>query len=282
MDKPKNNTKTSTNKDTISNKTVTKTSVNKDAINNKNITPSSPNKEVTKKTNKSINNKGTVVKNKTNKKTSNNKNVNNPKKSNNNVSKIITILIIILIIGLSIIFSFLALLPKNPNSKYFNKESLSSSEKIYSEILDLTEENYPETPEEVVYLYTESYKLLYGQKIKPKYIDTLLPIILQKQRLLLSEQLINDNTIENQTTKVKESMNILSKNKVKITMIQCNPVIYDQDNPDIAYINVIMQDNSVASDETGKYYFKYYLKRNSTGKWKITGYYPTDKEFNLI
>lgn len=210
---------------------------------------------------------------------------NNKRVSNkNSTNKVIALLLGILGISLVIALVAITVVQKN-SSSYFIQDTAISTEKIYNNLLDLTEDNYPQSPEEVVNLYTESYKLVYGNRIKTEYIDTVLPTILEKQRLLFSEQLINDNPIESQITSVKEIIDFLSKNKLKIISIETLPVIYDHENPNIAHVNVKIQDNSIKEkNETSftTYYYKYYLELGINGKWHITGFYPTNEKFNLI
>lgn len=213
-----------------------------------------------------------------------NKNNKKANKKNSN-SKFISLLLGILAISLIIGIIIISIIQKNSPSSYFIQETAVSSEKVYNKLLDLTEENYPNSPEKVVKLYVETYKLTFGNRISPKAIDEVLPIILEKQRILFSNQLNEDNPINEQLISVKKHIKFLEDNKLKITSSEVLPTIYDQKNSNLAYVNVKFQDNTLESENGSSfktYYYKYYLERNSNGKWHITGFYLTDSNFNII
>lgn len=206
------------------------------------------------------------------------------KKNNDKIGKIFISLLVALGIFFIIGLVFLSFMQKDDVSSYFTKDSVNSSEKIYNSLINLTEDNYPESPEKVVELYTESYKLLYGDRIKKEHINNLVPTILEKQRILFSDKLIIDNPIEEQTLNVKNNINFFQNEGLKIVFVELKPVIYNQEDPQKAYVNVVFQDNSKPSNDVNShnYYYKYYLSKDRNGKWRITGFYPTDSEFNLI
>ncbi len=220
-----------------------------------------PNKKHTKqKDNKS---KKTNIKNtKTNTKT-------NTKKGNNIIGVLFIILVICIIIG----FLSISMMKTGDTEGYFNKDDNSVAKPIYEKIMSISEENYPKTPEEVVTLYTEGYKLLYGDKIKDLSI---VPNILEKQRILLSDDLVSKNSLEDQTNAVLESIENLKANKVKITSVDIKPTTYDQKDNTLAYVKVDKEDSLFQT-----YYYVYYLKLEGD-KWKITGWYNTDENYNII
>lgn len=202
----------------------------------------------------------------------------------NKSSKIFILTIVFL--GIFLIFGlvFLSFMQKNEISSYFTKDSAKHSEKIYNTLIELSEDKYPETPEKVVELYTESYKLLYGARIKKEHINTLVPIILEKQRILFSNELIANNPFEQQSLNIQKNIKFFEDENLKIVSVELKPVIYDQQDSKKAYINVVFQDNSKPSNSQASqnYNYKYYLKKDRDGKWRITGFYPTDSEFNII
>lgn len=204
-------------------------------------------------------------------------------KNSNSATKLIALLLLILGISLILGLVFVSLNQKESLSYYFTKETNNSSEKIYNNLLNLTEENYPDTPEKVVEIYTDSYKLLYGGRIKEEYLNELIPIILEKQRILFSNELVNSNPVEQQIQFVKENVEFFQKEKLKIVSININPPIYDQNDNNLVYFNITMQDNSKPTEtHSQNYYFKYHLKKDSNNKWHIIGFYPTDSEFNKL
>lgn len=191
------------------------------------------------------------------------------KKGNNTISVLFIILIIFIMIG----FLGISIFKSGQTSKYFSKEDSSVAQPLYDKIMSLTEDNYPKTPEEVVSLYTDGYKLLYGDKIKDLSI---VPNILEKQRLLFSEQLIAQNGLEEQTTAVLNNIENLKQNKVKITNITIKDTNYTNKNNTEATVKVVNQDNLFQI-----YYYIYYLEMEAD-QWKITGWYNTDENYNII
>lgn len=191
------------------------------------------------------------------------------KKGNNVIGILVSILGISLIFGVVVISFF----QKGSNENYFKKQDRVFSEKVFESLINLNEDNYPDTPEDLVFLYTNTYRLLYGDKIKNFDV---LPIILEKQRMLFSKQLLENNPLEEQILRVKKNLEFLSENKMKIINTYVKDVTYDKNNGNIAYVNVIKQDNLFES-----YYYKYYLQKYEDKKWKITGWYNTDEKFNI-
>ena len=126
----------------------------------------------------------------------------------------------------------------------------------------------------MVTLYTEGYKLLYGDKIKD---TSIVPNILEKQRILLSDEILTNNPIEEQEKNVLSSMENIKNNKVRLTSVDVKPVMYDPADSNVAYVKVDKKDNLFQT-----YYYLYYLERQPDEKWKITGWYNTDENYNII
>nr|WP_317360142.1 DUF6715 family protein [uncultured Tyzzerella sp.] len=233
---------------------------------NVNRKPSQPNVNVNKKPSQQPNvNKKNDAKNKDNNKPEN--------KKNNKGNNIIGILFIILISLIVLAFIGFSILKSGNTSGYFNKEDRVAAKAIYDKIISISEENYPQTPEDVVKVYTEGYKLLYGDKIKDLSI---VPNIIEKQRLLFSEKLLDKNPLEEQINGVLASIQNLKNNKIKITSINVKPTTYDQRDNTLAYVKVDKKDSFFQT-----YYYIYHLKLEE-GKWKITGWYNTDENYNII
>ncbi len=192
------------------------------------------------------------------------------KKGNN----IIGILFIVLVVCILVGFFVISMINNRDTVGYFNKDDKIISEGIYEKVMSINEENYPITPEEVVTLYTEGYKLLYGDKIKD---TSIVPNILEKQRILLSDEILGNNPIEEQEQNVLSSMENIKSNKVRLTSVDVKPAMYDPKDSNIAYVKVDTKDNLFQT-----YYYLYYLERQQDEKWKITGWYNTDENYNII
>ena len=194
----------------------------------------------------------------------------NNNKKGNNIIGMLFIVLVLFIIGAFLAISFLK---SEGTSKYFYKEDSVGAQNLYNNIMSISEENYPKTPEEVVNKYTEAYKLLYGNKIKDL---TIVPNILDKQRILLFEDLLASNPFEEQVNEVLYSIENLKNNKVKITSVEIKSASYDQMDNTLAYVKVDKIDSLFQ-----KYYYIYHLKLEND-KWKITGWYNTDENYNII
>lgn len=192
------------------------------------------------------------------------------KKGNN----IIGILFIVLVVCILVGFFVISMIKNKDTAGYFNKNDNVVAESIYEKVMGISEENYPITPEEVVTLYTEAYKLLYGDKIKD---TSIVPNILEKQRILLSDEILTNNPIEEQEKNVLSSMENIKNNKVRLTSVDVKPVMYDPGDSNVAYVKVDKKDNLFQT-----YYYLYYLERQPDEKWKITGWYNTDENYNII
>ena len=192
------------------------------------------------------------------------------KKGNN----IIGILFIVLVVCILVGFFVISMIKNRDTAGYFNKDDKIAAEAIYEKVMSISEENYPITPEEVVTLYTEGYKLLYGDKIKD---TSIVPNILEKQRILLSDEILTNNPIEEQEKNVLSSMENIKNNKVRLTSVDVKPVMYDPADSNVAYVKVDKKDNLFQT-----YYYLYYLERQPDEKWKITGWYNTDENYNII
>lgn len=202
----------------------------------------------------------------------------NGNKTNKNTSKKVSntigILIVFLFVTIISGFFIFGILINDKSEDYFEKEDQANSQKIYKSIMAVDEDNYPKTPEEVVKLYTDGYKLIYGGKIKDMSI---LPYIIEKQRIFFSEQLLRDNPFEQQQINILESIDFLSENTMKIINITINPTIYDDKDKNKAYVRVLKEDNTFVP-----YYYVYYLEKGVDKKWRITGWYNADENFNII
>ncbi len=190
------------------------------------------------------------------------------KKGNNTIGALVIILVAFIIVGF---FSY-SMLKNGETAGYFYKDAESVAQPLYDKIMALSEEAYPKTPEEVVSLFTDVNKLLYGDKIKD---TSIVPAILEKQRILLSDNLVAKNSLEDQTESVLASIENLKSNEVKVTSVDIKPTVYDQKNNKKAYVKVDTKDSLFQT-----YYQVYYLELEGD-KWKITGWYNTDENYNI-
>ncbi len=191
------------------------------------------------------------------------------KRGNNIIGTLFIGLVIFILIG----FLIISRLKTGEESKYFNKEDQVGSKILYENIIKISEEDYPNSPDKVVSLYTDGFKLLYGDKIKDMSI---VENIIDKQRILLSDEIVSSNSLEDQVNNVLININNLKEHKVKITTIELKTATYDSRDNKKAYVKVNKVDNLFQT-----YYYIYHLELEGD-KWKITGWYNTDENYNII
>ena len=191
------------------------------------------------------------------------------KRGNNIIGTLFIGLVIFILIG----FLIISRLKTGEESKYFNKEDQVGSKILYENIIKISEEDYPNSPDKVVSLYTDGFKLLYGDKIKDMSI---VENIIDKQRILLSDEIVSSNSLEDQVNNVLININNLKEHKIKITTIELKTATYDSRDNKKAYVKVNKVDNLFQT-----YYYIYHLELEGD-KWKITGWYNTDENYNII
>lgn len=195
----------------------------------------------------------------------------NKKKKSNASSIIISILVILISACIIASAFFLDYLKSSPEDKYFDSRTLSTSKMLYSSIMSLNDENYPVAPEDVVTIYSNGFHLLYGNMIVD---DIVIPDILRQQRKLLSQEVLDTNSLEAQEAKLQESLAMFKESSFSITSITILPMIYDKDNPNRGYVRV----SQLGSDFT-KYNWNYYVERDDKGFWKIIGWKKANENF---
>lgn len=183
---------------------------------------------------------------------------------------------LIIFIGISIIISMLYVskLKMPAEDVYFNPKALSTARKSYKNITDLEEDTYPPSPDMVVKLYFDGYTLIYGNMLAD---DTLIPEILQKQRLLLSDELLALNSLEEQEQAVKNGLEILKEKNFYFTSTSVETTVYDKRKTDKGYVCV-----SQTGNDFSKYYWNYYVQQDDNGYWKITHWKLADEFFREI
>ncbi|MFI3231019.1 MAG: DUF6715 family protein [bacterium] len=203
------------------------------------------------------------------------------KKSNKNFNNIVCGLICIIIISI-LVGIFITGQSQDDTTSYFNKTNATSSEAILDEILAITEENYPKTPEEVIETYIAGYKLLYGEKILDEKTNEIInpdivQIILSSQRCLLSEDLKDLNPLETQVQNVLANINSISDENARIIDNSYSPAIYSSYNSKLATVRVSHIGNGFT-----QYFQEYELEKDFEDKWRITRWYNTDENYNKL
>lgn len=182
--------------------------------------------------------------------------------------KIITFLIIIIIIMIFILINnILSLQNSLPNKITTLQQTLNLSNDIFY----LTEDNYPDNPYDVLSLYLDAYSLIYGDFISNQEVVS---ILLQQQRLLLDDVILNDNSLEQQQKYLFNNLDYLIQNDFKIISITIEEPYFISD--DTVVIKAIKVDN-----QQEIYNFKYYLKKNPNGYWKIVNWENDNDKYTI-
>lgn len=181
--------------------------------------------------------------------------------------------ILILLIGISIfvaIFIFSSS-KTSPEDGYFNPKKKAAAEKIYKEMTEVDIENYPQSPEEVVAYYLKGTRLLLGNMINDEKV---IPEILRMQRITYDRELLDSTPLELQEVQIKNDMKTLFDKNICVVECQTLPIIFYENDISKGYVRVTLELNS-----GNKYYFKYYVKRDDNGFWRIEGYTNSNEKF---
>ena len=180
---------------------------------------------------------------------------------NRKTKLIIGVLLAILGISISVSFIVISLVQNNKYADFFNPKTKKEAIILYDKLISISEEEYPKTPEEVISLYLDGYKLLYGDMILNQSVVS---NVLVFQRKLLSEKILNNNTLEAQLEKIKKDLDFLTKNKFKITSIKIGEFILDKKDFNKGSFLVTKRGNDLE-----EYKYMYYLEKNNANQWKI-------------
>lgn len=181
------------------------------------------------------------------------------KKGNNIIGALVIILGIFAVIAM-LVFGIKK--EENSTTKYFNDVDKVVASEIYEKILELDEDTYPATPKAVLDTYLGGYRLLYGDKIKDlSIVDN----ILEKQRILLSNKILEGTSLEKQKEIVLNNIANLKNQKIKVTQ-----VFIEENNKldgDTEEMTVKIQDNMLQ-----QYEYIYTLKKENENIWKIASF----------
>lgn len=158
-----------------------------------------------------------------------------------------------------------------------NKTSESYSVQDEYDILrakDL-ELSYPETPKEVVKLYSRIVKLLYTSKLS----DEKMKELVEQMRKLFDDSLLQENTLEEQLDKLDKEVRAFKADKKTIINYGVDEESLETKEVDgvdyatiMAAFSIKKKKNYTRTDEL------FLLKKNADGQWKIVGWQLADSE----
>lgn len=135
--------------------------------------------------------------------------------------------------------------------------------------------NYPETPKEVVKLYSRIVKFLYTGKVS----DEKMKELVGQMRKLFDDSLLQENSLEDQLGKLDKEVSAFKADKKTIINYGVDEeslVTKEVDGVEYATImaafSVKKKKNYTRTDEL------FLLKKNTDGQWKIVGWQLADSE----
>lgn len=208
----------------------------------------------------------------------------NNKKSNT----LIVVLIVVAAVSAMVAIIIFSLSKTTPEDKYFNRKKKGAARMLYSDLMSLSEDSdfsvntddnsdeeqktgYPQTPKELIAFYLKGTRLLYGDMVAD---ETIIPNILRKQRLLYSSELIAQTTLEEQENSVKTDMANLKINNTCVVECAVGSVIFYENDMNKAYVCVTLESNLGS-----KSYWKYFVKRDDNGFWRIDAIQTSNETF---
>lgn len=183
---------------------------------------------------------------------------------------------LILLIGLSFTVAIIAVAYNinGQNVKMFNKDKAAVGRKYYNNIKLLeNSENYPKTPEEVMNIYADYYCLVYGKIIKDPNV---LPEIVSLQRKLLSKEITDTTSFEEQIENLNSSLDTMKKGKMYIIFAETKSITYTEKNMKECTARFLLKGNDFS-----EFYWNYYLVLED-GNWKIRAWKAADKDFKNL
>ncbi|WP_310601976.1 DUF6715 family protein [Anaerosporobacter sp.] len=177
--------------------------------------------------------------------------------------------VLIIIIG-TIVLVGLYLFFSNQNNK--KREQAVIAEQVQKILDSDIEMDYPSSPREVIIQFNKILACYYKEKLD----DDTLKKLMAQERVLFDQQLLDQNSIENQLKDLKAEILDFQKAKRSIvtsTVAKSSSVEYEtKDGKEYASI---IASYTLKDSEVVKTYEKYILRKDDQGKWRILGWEVT-------
>lgn len=151
------------------------------------------------------------------------------------------------------------------------QDNLSELESLLTENW---EDEYPPTPREVVKDYNRILVCYYNENCEDEQIGKLV----EMQRMLLDEELLQENSLETQINSVKAEISQYHVNERTIldaTVDSSNDTDFKEvDGKEYAYLTSVYLMKT--GSDIGKTYQEYVLRKNEDGEWKILAFRLTE------
>ncbi|MCL2704231.1 MAG: hypothetical protein FWE91_11590 [Defluviitaleaceae bacterium] len=158
--------------------------------------------------------------------------------------------------------------------QYFFFERRAIGQRMLDEIMTYDLVNaYPETPEEVIYLYNLLYQMIYGKIVQS---EELLWDLVVMQQQLFSSFLTENNPYYDRFETLLGDTGILFDYNVYVWDIQVG-LFYESDDLEMASVPITM----TLTNYPEKIYWNYFL-RLENGRWKIYTFRRMDSTFRNL
>lgn len=159
-------------------------------------------------------------------------------------------------------------------SRIAGKNQINSDEYTILSSKDL-ETSYPETPREVVKLYSRMVKYLYDDDISAKKTKS----VVKQMRMLFSEQLLEKNALDTQLKNLESDVAVFAKEKKTIIGYEIDASSLNTKEVDGKECATIIVGFAIKKNEDYEYSNELFLlEKDEEGKWKIVGWQITEVE----
>ncbi len=187
-------------------------------------------------------------------------------------AKILGITIAVLLTILCGGLIMLAVLSQDPGQPSFYRDKKQVAQKLYDKIMSVDLQSaYPSSPDDVMALYCDTLNILYGRMLlNQEYIDN----VIAQQRFLLGDILLDLNSQEVQSQKLKDSLEILNSKQIYSISLEQKAATYNDIDPKKCEIRVTHYFSNSPTE-----YMLYHLEKDVNNRWKIINWEPTDSMF---
>lgn len=181
---------------------------------------------------------------------------------------LVSVLCVVVIVGLFYYFA-----GKRSGKTVEDAVELTDVQQLVTKDLDIT---YPETPREVVKLYSRIIDCFYGSE----YSDDELYQLGDMARKLFDEDLLENNPRDVYFRDLEAEIAEYKENSTKIinwSVSKTSEIVYETlGSQEYAYVDASYFLNG--SKTSGFVYQTYMLRKDADGKWKILAFYETERK----
>ena len=171
-------------------------------------------------------------------------------------------LLLCLAIILAVVF-IMAMRPSSSPEAVIADHAKIDLPELLKEVLAIDlDENYPETPEEVMRLFTHTFRILYGWDKSD--VETISRVI-EVQRGLYSQALADINSLSQQLSTLLTALDVQYERGLEIIGIYQSSPVFNRFSPDRCVVNIIKYANNNQS-----FHYNHHLFRHpESGRWQI-------------